>query len=87
MYGAKLPRMDKSELDFVLEQLQERKGSWMHIAKDTGMPYSWLSKLARGVIDDPGVKKIEKLASYFRLLERQENERAAHCATPRQCAA
>lgn len=79
--------MDTSELDFVLGQLQERKGNWPQIEKDTGMPYSWLSKLARGLIDDPGVKKIEKLARYFRLLEKQENERAIHCAEPRQAAA
>ncbi len=79
--------MDTSELDFVLRQLQERKGNWPQIEKDTGMPYSWLSKLARGLIDDPGVKKIEKLARYFRLLDKQETERAAHCAEPRQAAA
>lgn len=72
--------METSEYDFVMRQLQERKGSWPQIEKDTGMPYSWLSKLARGLIDDPGVKKIEKLARYFRLLARQEIERTTHCA-------
>ena len=80
-------RMGTSELDFVLRQLQERKGRWPQIEKDTGMPYSWLSKLARGLIDDPGVKKIEKLARYFRLLEKQEAERAGLCAEPRQAVA
>jgi len=79
--------MGTSELDFVLRQLQERKGGWPQIEKDTGMPYSWLSKLARGLIDDPGVKKIEKLARYFRLLEKQEAERAGLCAEPRQAVA
>ena len=79
--------METSELDFVLGQLQERKGGWPQIEKDTGTPYSWLSKLARGLIDDPGVKKIDRLARYFRLLEKQETERAVHCAEQRQIAA
>ncbi len=81
--------MEPSELDFVLRQLQFRKGDWPQIGKDTGMPYSWLSKLARGLIDDPGVKKIEKLARYFRLLDKQDSERAAHFAgvAPQQEAA
>jgi hypothetical protein len=69
--------METTELDFVMRQLQERKGSWPQIEKETGLDYSWLSKLARGVIDDPGVKKIGKLAVYFRLLSKQEAERAA----------
>lgn len=76
----------QTELDFVLRQLQERKGGWPQIAKETGIAYSSLSKMARGDIDDPGVRKIEALARYFRLLQKQEAEREA-LAAPRQEAA
>lgn len=69
--------MENTELQYVLDQLQARKGSWPQIEKDTGLDYSWLSKLSRGLIEDPGIKKIAKAARYFRLLEQHERERAA----------
>lgn len=68
--------METSELDFVLRQLKTRKGSWPQVCAETGVDYSWLSKLARGMFEEPGVKKIETLARYFRLLEKHEAERA-----------
>lgn len=67
--------MESSELDYVLIQLQERKGSWPQIERETRLPYSWLSKLARGEINDPGVKKIERLGRYFRMCAKQDRER------------
>lgn len=69
--------METSELNYVRNQLQERKGSWPTISKETSVPYSSLAKVARGETEDPGVKMIEKLGRYLRLLERQEAERAA----------
>jgi hypothetical protein len=79
--------METSELDFVLRQLQERKGSWPQIAKETGIAYSSLSKMARGDIEDPGVRKVEVLARYFRLLGKHESERAGISAPAREAAA
>lgn len=59
-------------LNYVLLELNARKGKWpeiarhMHPKKPTSY-YSWMSKLTQdGVIDDPGVKKIQALADYFR---------------------
>lgn len=58
-------------LDYVLRELQARKGGWPDIAKaiepnSWGSYYSWLSKLAQGAIPDPGVRKIQRLADYMR---------------------
>lgn len=69
------------ELDFVVVELQRRKGTWPAIERETGLDYSWLSKLARGLIGDPGIKKIARLARHFRLLAAQEAERRAQKGT------
>jgi len=58
--------MSEKLLDYVLKQLQTSKGSWPSVAKNTDLDYSWLTKLAQGKIDDPSVRKIQRLADYFR---------------------
>lgn len=63
--------MDQPMLDFVLAELQKRRGTWPAIAKEIEPEswesyYSWLSKLAQGRIPDPGVNKIQRLADHFR---------------------
>lgn len=70
----------ESDYEFVVRKLKERPVSLAQIESDTGFVVSWLSKLGRGLIDDPGFKRVSKLAAYFRLLERQEAERAALAA-------
>jgi hypothetical protein len=64
------------DLHFVLEELKARKGQWAQIARDRPeFSYSWLAKLARDEIPDPGIKRIEALEIYLRLLAAQETER------------
>lgn len=58
--------MAEKLLDYVLKQLQANKGSWPTIARITELDYSWLTKLAQGKIDDPSVRKIQRLADFFR---------------------
>lgn len=58
-------------LEFVLAELQARKGEWPEIAKAMEPDrwqsyYSWLTKLAQGRIPDPSVNKIQRLADHFR---------------------
>lgn len=48
-----------------LSELQARRGSWPAICRATELDYDWLTKLAQGRIADPGVRKIQRLASYF----------------------
>lgn len=59
-------------LELVQSELRSRRGTWPQIATDTGIPYFTLSKIASGAISDPGIRKIEILAAYFR-----NNPRAA----------
>lgn len=58
--------MKDSMLAYVLAQLQETKGHWAVVAKKTGISKRTIEKIAGGQIEDPGVRKIERLAEYFR---------------------
>ncbi|AUN95423.1 hypothetical protein C0099_11080 [Pseudazoarcus pumilus] len=58
----------------VLDDLSSRKGGWMQIARDLEPDnvvsyYSWLTKLAQGVIREPSVNKVQRLYDYFRAQE------------------
>lgn len=53
------------------EGLQRHKGDWPAIADETEVPYDTLTKIARGAIDDPGVRKVEKLASNIKMRDAQ----------------
>lgn len=52
--------------DFVLRQLDANKGRFRETAKNTGVPYSTLVKIAQRKIPNPGVNSIQALADYFR---------------------
>lgn len=51
---------------FVLDQLEESKGTWPAIAEATGISRSTIVKIARQEVSNPGVTYIERLAAYFR---------------------
>lgn len=68
--------METPILEFVLVELDVRKGTWPAISKamepDAWQSYySWLTKLAQGRIPDPGVNKIQALADYLRASKRR----------------
>lgn len=68
--------MEQTLLDFVLAELSERKGTWPEICNTVpGIDYSWLSKLANGQIPDPSVRRIQRLADYFRGIVREPKEK------------
>lgn len=52
-------------LEQVITELNNRKGSWPQIAQDTEVGYSWLTKLARNRIPNPGIHAIQKLHNYL----------------------
>lgn len=58
--------MPDSILEYVLDQLQGAKGQWALVARKTRISKRTIEKIADGTIKDPGVRKIEKLAAYFR---------------------
>ena len=70
--------MDTPILEFVLTELNARKGRWPDICKALpSIQYSWLTKLAQGKIPAPGVQKIQILADYFRGIKHEETGKAA----------
>ena len=56
----------ESLLDFVRTRLSEQTGSWPLVARESGVPYSTVKKIALGETPNPGVITVEKLARYFR---------------------
>ncbi|HEX5461918.1 MAG TPA: hypothetical protein VFX20_18280 [Steroidobacteraceae bacterium] len=61
--------MTESMLQYVVDSLQAIKGHWAEVADATGVPKRTIEKIAAGITGDPGVRKIELLASYFRRRE------------------
>jgi hypothetical protein len=64
--GLLLSSMTESIYQYVLDKLQDTKGSWPVVAKGAGMSRRTIEKIARQEVKDPGVSHIEKLARYFR---------------------
>jgi len=56
---------------FVQNSLKSSKGNWRVVCADTGLDYSWLTKLAQGRIPNPSVHKIQTLADYFKKSRRK----------------
>lgn len=52
--------------DYILDQLEASKGQWLEVAKESGVSYSTIKKIAYRTIASPRVKHLEKLAAYFR---------------------
>ena len=53
-------------LSFVIDSLRDEGVSLSQVCRDTGLKQSWLYQLKVGLIPDPGVRKIQILAEYFR---------------------
>ena len=51
--------------DTIREAVLARKGDWPQICADTAVSYWWLTKFAQGRIDNPGVRHLETLRTYF----------------------
>lgn len=71
---------DTPILEYVLSELDARKGNWPSIAKEMEPGawesyYSWLTKLAQGRIPDPSVNKIQRLADHLRGIRRDEPQK------------
>ena len=51
----------------IIQLLHKYRGQFRQISDRTGLDYDWLHQVARGVIKDPGIRKMETL--YAHLLE------------------
>lgn len=52
-------------LTSVVRCLQEAKGSWARISRETGLPYSTIVRIAQGKVKDPRIGTLQPLIDYF----------------------
>ncbi len=64
VYGPTIQTM-QSIHSYVLDRLEAEKGNWPAVAKAAGVSYRTLKKIATQDTISPGIKNLEKLASYF----------------------
>jgi transcriptional regulator with XRE-family HTH domain len=69
--------------EHVMTQLRARTIPQRRVARESGVPFSTLCKIAQGAVKEPSVHTIQRLADYFDrvsnvgpMAERQENEAA-----------
>jgi len=55
--------------DFVMDRLRTREVTQRRIAKESGVPFSTVCKVAQGTVKEPSVHTIQRLADYFRRLD------------------
>ena len=51
--------------EFVMTHLRAKAIPQKQVARDSGVPFSTLSKIAQGSVKDPGVHTVQRLADYF----------------------
>ena len=51
--------------EHVKELLEARRGEWQSVADGSGISYSWLSKFACDMIQNPGYRTLLRLADYL----------------------
>ena len=51
--------------DFVMEHLRAKTLPQRQVARESGVPFSTLSKIAQGAVKDPGVHTVQRLADFF----------------------
>ena len=52
-------------LSKVLDKLKSEKGKWNTIAKESGIPYETVKKIADGRTKNPGFNHVQTLHDYF----------------------
>ena len=50
---------------FVMAHLRSRRIPQRQIARESGVPFSTVCKIAQGCVTDPSVHTIQRLADYF----------------------
>lgn len=60
--------------DFVMERLRAKDFKQRLVAKESGVPFSTVSKIAQGVVKHPSVHTIQKLYEYFDKKQAEERK-------------
>lgn len=58
--------MDESILLYVKRRLEESRGEWPQISKDTGVPYFTVTNIAQGKVEDPRISTMQKLYNHLK---------------------
>ena len=58
-------RLPQTLLEKTLALLQDDSRTLPEIYRDTGIPFYWLRKFARGEIQDPSVNRVQKLYEHL----------------------
>lgn len=53
--------MTEPMLDYVVRRLNEHKGEWPRIEKDTGVDYDTIAKIAQGARTNPTIENLQPL--------------------------
>jgi len=56
----------KTLQESVIDKLQARKGKWGNLAREIGMSYITLRKVATRESPNPTINTLEKIAAHFR---------------------
>lgn len=80
--------MNQSEniLDFVRRRLDECKGKWAYVSRDSGVPYFTIAKIAQGAVTNPRVNTVQALADYFNRTNPANAGGAESCVSPKAAA-
>jgi transcriptional regulator with XRE-family HTH domain len=60
--------------DYVMAQLRSKRIPQRQAARESGVPFSTLCKIAQGDVTDPSVHTVQRLADYF---AKQDEQKAA----------
>lgn len=63
--------------DFVMARLRAKQVPQRVIARESGVPFSTVCKIAQGSVTDPSVHTVQKLYDYFRSRESHTEREAA----------
>lgn len=55
--------------DFVMANLKAKRIPQRQIARESGVPFSTVCKVAQGYVTDPSVHTVQRLADYFKTKE------------------
>lgn len=63
--------------DYVMGHLSAKRVTQKRIARESGVPFSTVTKIAQGIVKDPSVHTIQRLADYFSRNEVDQQQEAA----------
>lgn len=52
--------------DYVMSRLKAKSIPQRQVARESGVPFSTVAKIAQGVVTDPSVHTVQRLYDYFR---------------------